>query len=662
MSSTTREEQLSKLAKAAYEKRLIIFVGAGLSCKLKNISSYNLGNWWNFVEKLLVNLKCKGFRTWRLQCLIDANRHKLESQKYEPIDILRLLEGIKYPKDAEEQIKKFSKDFFSLHKEQNDDSAYVLHKKIFKLTNKAITTNYDEAFENAKIESLNIAFEGKKDELREMFEDKQMYKGKHERHLLKLHGCVSKPETMVILPAKYDKLYNREKDDTEPAIFILQNLIVNNTILFIGCGMGDFQINSIFANIKNMLDKFTETEHFIIMKENEINDKLPKFLSQIVINNYPEIENILEGIMKEKERLEKEKFGTQSAEQSSNDENVRSSRKFAENGKAYYIYKDYENAIDSCRAATVLDPNNAFAFNLWGIALYELAKLQKDESTYKDSINKYEEAINLDSRYTLAFYNWGLSLSGLAKLKNDKDLYVEAIDKYKKATELEPKYVQAFSNWGVALYNLAKLKNDKDLYVKAIDKCKKAIELDPDCIQAFYNWGAILEELAKLKNDKDLYVKAIDKYKKTIELDPNDASAFNGYANALSGLAKLKNDKNSFYGAIKLYIKAIKLDPDCIQAFYNWGLALYNLAKLANKEDLYYEALEKYKEAEKLFPGNAYIIACIYALLDDKKNAMYYLEKSLANKEMSMEHILNDEDWKAYLDDKEFQALIDKYR
>jgi hypothetical protein len=50
----------------------------------------------------------------------------------------------------------------------------------------------------------------------------------------------------------------------------------------------------------------------------------------------------------------------------------------------------------------------------------------------------------------------------------------------------------------------------------------------------------------------------------------------------------------------------------------------------------------------------------IYAILKDKNNVLNYLDKTLKNKEESVNYVLKDEAWKEYL--KDFKKLTAKYQ
>ena len=76
------------------------------------------------------------------------------------------------------------------------------------------------------------------------------HKEKDAIFLIKLHGCAEDADSMVLLPSDYVNLYSKKDNDAERLIFVLENIIINNTILFLGIGLGDFQIKNILKNRK----------------------------------------------------------------------------------------------------------------------------------------------------------------------------------------------------------------------------------------------------------------------------------------------------------------------------------------------------------------------------------------------------------------------------
>ncbi|MDR0762227.1 MAG: SIR2 family protein, partial [Campylobacteraceae bacterium] len=416
--------------------------------------------------------------------------------KCEPIDILGLIEKDKNIDRS--KVINFAKEFYSLSK----DNGYELHEKLFQISKKIVTTNYDDAFENAMPSiRTNVATIGEDYELASLNNQNKLT-------LLKLHGCICRGNSMVILPSDYNVLYERSSEHTERIIFYLRNLIANKTILFIGCSMGDFQVNKIFLDVKRVLGKYDTRKHFIIARE--LDSKLSDFLELIKIDNYHDAKQIIEAILAKKKELERENPNTRQLEQeldklkneiSSEDNRIKLlSLQYLIEAIKYHLDKDYEKAIDRYEISTKIDNESNAA----------------------------------------AFYTWGSALYGLAKLKNDEKLYFESFRKYEKAIELNPNYAVAFNNWGIVL-------------------CK---------------------------------------------------------------LVKSEKDKIAFKEKFEEYLLAYK----------------------------------------KMENAHCYNISCIYALLKDKKSALFYLKQSLERKEIDIDYVINDEDWKEHLEDEEFRELIDRYR
>ena len=68
---------------------------------------------------------------------------------------------------------------------------------------------------------------------------------------------------------------------------------------------------------------------------------------------------------------------------------------------------------------------------------------------YKQSIEKYEKAVSLNPNHANAFNNWGTAILELAKLTDDETLYKQSFEKYEKAVSLNPNHANAFDNWGI---------------------------------------------------------------------------------------------------------------------------------------------------------------------------------------------------------------------
>ena len=259
------------------------------------------------------------------------------------------------------------------------------------------------------------------------------------------------------------------------------------------------------------------------------------------------------------------------------------------------------------------------------------------------------------------FNSWGNSIYELAKLKNDEGLFEQSTEKYKRASELNSKSDSTFNNWGISIYELAKLKNDEELYKQSFEKFKRAIELNPKSDSAFYNWGNSISELAKLKNDEGLYGQSFEKYKRATEFNPKSDSAFYNWGISIYELAKLKNDEGLYEQSFEKYKRATELNPKSDSAFNNWGISISELAKLKNDEELFEQSIEKTTKAIELGSGS-YNLACIYAKKNNKSKAIEILENCLKKKEIDTTFVASDDDWKTFLDNSDFIALMEKYK
>ena len=78
-------------------------------------------------------------------------------------------------------------------------------------------------------------------------------------------------------------------------------------------------------------------------------------------------------------------------------------------------------------------------------------------------------------------------------------------------------------------------------------------------------------------------------------------------------------------------------------------------------KQLYDKAIEKLEMSNEL-DGGIYNLACIYAVIQDKENALRTLDKSLSDNEIDIDYVLNDADWVKYLEDEQFNNIVSRYK
>ena len=325
----------------------------------------------------------------------------------------------------------------------------------------------------------------------------------------------------------------------------------------------------------------------------------------------------------------------------------------------FYYNGKLEPCLTNIEKSALMNPT-AQAYQNWGLALYNLAKLKENESLYEQSFQKFQKAVEIKPDFHEAYTGWGLAIYELARLKGDVSLYEQAIQKYQKTVEIKPDFHIAYHNWGLAIYELARFKGDVSLYEQAIQKFRKTVEIKPDFHEAYTGWGLVLSALAKLKGDESLYEQAIQKYQKAVEIMPDDIAYYN-WGLALCYLAELKGDESLYEQAIEKYQKSVEIKPDDHEAYNNWGIALSDLAKLNGDESLYEQAIQKYQKAVEFNPQywEAYFnMACAYALMKRAREACQALDKAFSINPEVVNKVNTDSDFDPIRDDPIFQQWL----
>ena len=598
------------LREAIHADELVLFVGAGLSWNFKNKKNETLEGWTKMASSITSYLCDNGHIAENLKQACDT------------LGEIKTLEILEEREIGRREVGEFVKDYFTLG-EGND---FSLHQKLFELSTKIITTNYDRAFEMAvpQLQSQK-AYKGKDYELNGLKKDSVF--------LFKLHGCIEHLDSMVLFPSDYGKLYNSNRREAEHTLSALRNLIFNKTFLFIGTGLGDPQINSFFEEIKIIQGPYNQ-KHYIITPDPL--EKSLDFLTRIPIPSYEEIPAVIDQLLEIKRAEDEKSTPLKEQLKESEKRNEVLTKRFEKvkddhkknllllewesnnrfnKGVRHHLAGEYPEASEEYEVATILNPRNSEAFCNWGTSLVELAKTKSGieaEKLYEEAIEKYQKAIEYKLDNHEAYNNWGNALYALAKTKpgiEAEKVYKESFKKYQKAIEHKPDFHGAYYNWGSALSDLAKTKSGSEaerLYNEAFKKYQKAIDYKSDYHQAYNNWGTALSGLAKTKTSSDaerLYNEAISKYRGAITYKPDYHEAYYNWGVALMELARTKSGSEAerlYNEAIEKYQEAIMYRPDYYLVYNNWGTALSGLAKAktsSDAEELYEEAIEKYQKA-----------------------------------------------------------------
>ena len=609
---------------------LVLFIGAGLSWDLKNTDNESLEGWDKMVKSITSHLNKKGHITDELKQSCDA----LKS-----IETLEILENREISK---REVGEFIKHYFALGKE-ND---FSFHKKLFSLSTKIITTNYDRAFEEAvpKLQSKK-AYRTKDYELNRLKKDPIF--------LFKLHGCIDHLDSIVLFPSDYNELYDGEGREAEHALYALRNLIFNKTFLFIGTSLGDPQVKGIIEEIKRIQGIYGQKHYIIVSKplENPLNSLVP-----IEVTSYTEVPEVIDQLLEIKQVAEAKK----SSQEKMLSDQLKESEK-----EIISLTEELDKEKNENKRQSLLLEREANSHASIGLK-HHLA------GEYLDASKEYKIAVELKPRFAVAYSNWGVALSDLAQTKSGseaEELYNATFEKYQQAIQIEPNDHDAYYNWGLALSALAQTKSDKAaeaLYNAAFEKYQRATQIKLDYCEAYNNWGLALSALAQTKSDKvaeALYSESLEKYHQATQIKSNFYEAYNNWGLALIRLAQTKSVSEAevlYNESFEKYQQAVQLNPDRYEAYNNWGLALAELALLksgSEAEKLYNEAFEKYQLAIKN-GGDFYNLACLYAIRNKKEEALKYLERSLSRRDVSVEIVEKDKDWDGLRDDSGFKRIL----
>lgn len=466
------------LKEAIKNDNLVIFVGAGLSCNFINKQQKRIGDWANLVDQLFKHLQDNGHD------LSSIEQNEEAVKNIEPIDRLRKLASINTVSPSE--IEDFAAEFYTLNEDVND---FSLHNKIMQITNKVITTNYDRAFEIANVDlDLKVAHKGKNSELVHLNIPDSFC-------VFKLHGCINDPDKMVIMPSQYEALYKNKDEDADAVrtSHFLECLVYTKQILFVGCGLGDPQINSFFNKVSKILGNYNRLKPYVITKEvlREDLDCLP-----IYINDYSEIENYIDMLLNYKKEFINSKNQEIINELRGSEDIVRKNafRHAVEKHKKRLLI----DALEWYEHLLLLSPKSYEAYS-------NMAVIYRDQEKNKQALECYQKALDINPQFTAAHFNMG-------NLYKQEDKNHAAIECYQKAIKFNSKLHQAYTNMGVCFINL------KD-YQQAISVLTKSLEIDEKEYRTYYILGIAYDETED-------YRSAIRCYQKAMNLNPAFEDSF----------------------------------------------------------------------------------------------------------------------------------------
>lgn len=215
---------ITQIKKSIKENSLILFVGAGIS------ANSNLPTWGELIQSLKKELNLPEERT-------DSP--------------LRIAQYYYDTFGKNQYTKKIEEIFFKRGLSKPNE----LHKLIEKIAPKhIITTNYDSLLES-QFESGLLKYNV-------VAEDKDIPYTSSERYLIKMHGDFSKKNIVLKEEDYLDYPLNFPMIST-----LIQSLIMNHTLLFVGYSLSDSTFNSIFRMIQNTFKLDAKNAYFYTPEE-----------------------------------------------------------------------------------------------------------------------------------------------------------------------------------------------------------------------------------------------------------------------------------------------------------------------------------------------------------------------------------------------------------
>jgi serine/threonine protein kinase len=253
---------------------------------------------------------------------------------------------------------------------------------------------------------------------------------------------------------------------------------------------------------------------------------------------------------------------------------------------------------------------NAYDYYLRGRKYYH----QHRRKSLEYAVQMFEKAIEIDSGYALAYAGIAVACSLLYTYFNMRAVNsIQADVASLKALELDPELAEAHLARAIAL-------RVGENAAQADEEFEAAIARDPKLFEAFYFYGRACKFQGR-------YAEAAKLLERASQLRPEDfqAPAFLGGAYAAMGMhAEASAARRR---AVRLIEERLDLNPDDARA-YNLGAT--TLAKLGNMS----RALDFAAKSLSIEPDDPLVlfnVACLYALIDRREEALGYLERSVMN-------------------------------
>lgn len=265
-------------------------------------------------------------------------------------------------------------------------------------------------------------------------------------------------------------------------------------------------------------------------------------------------------------------------------------------------------------------PDNAY----WS---YCLGVVYEKTEQYRNAIKYYKKSLSKEIR--------DVTCRGLANCLNEEGDYIQALQYIGQAIQLD-------STYNGYLMQKANIEDNAGMTKEAIADLDLYISNAPDEYFGYYRRGWFKDKMGDIDG-------AIEDYTIAITLEPR-------YAYAYMNRGILWEQKNNTAAAKRDFEKGIELDiipHDNSSAQFSF----FHLGQIDKAKEWMDKILEKSD-----YKGNFYDAACLYSIMDEKAQAISYLQQAFEKGFRRFAHIKQDRDLDNIRKLPAFKALIEKYK
>lgn len=325
----------------------------------------------------------------------------------------------------------------------------------------------------------------------------------------------------------------------------------------------------------------------------------------------------------------------------------------------------FKQSIKKFEEAKTIDHKCFNLFLNWGNTLYEQACITKEEATILEACDRYREALRINPEELFATFNLAEALILLAEITNRESYYEQAIQMIENIKSEDIVQAGMYNSWGLALLKLGVSTANADYIKQSLEKFDKAQDSDKPNEMALFNRGLASQRLYELTGSMDYLIAAIDSFQQSLSVIP-EIRVFQkklSIINCKLKLAENTRDNELFQWCFNYLKEVLNEYPNNLEILNTWASHLLCYSRISDpqaRSKILIEAKEKANLAMKS-GGSCYNLACCYALLGDEIVALAYLDKSLHEKAITVDYVINSEDWAVLKNKKEFLRIIDKY-